>query len=429
MNGRTPVLIALAVSLALLCCGWQVGDSFAAENRGHAAPANLLPKELKDIAVRDNFIPSTKKAAGVIQSVIAHVVVARGDLRQAYYAADGDRLFEQDVVFTLKDSKCRIKLLNDDIITMGDNSRLAVTEMTGDRKTPEKKSVLALARGKAMFYAIRLFNHKSATMNVVSPTAVTGVRGTKFGIEVTVANEKAAVARPLLLADASADWARHLILAQGAPPPGVTTVVHGFEGTVAVTSTVDGRTQTVGAGQTVSTTPQGIGALIPTPPQVSQSFQAATNVPPPQGAGGTGGAGGGQTQGGAGGTGGTTSTSTTSTTTTTTTTTADASTPPVVDTSNVTQTQSTTQTEQAATQVDPVTDPKTNASGGHTGYFAGILTNLSTAGVQDVYVSRNRYDGDASVWGRGLLNSLDYLRVEGGGKFGNPTLKWAELFG
>jgi len=44
-------------------------------------------------------------------------------------------------------------------------------------------------------------------------------------------------------------------------------------------------------------------------------------------------------------------------------------------------------------------------------------------------VSRNRYDGDTSVWGRGLLNSLDYLRVEGGGKFGNPTLKWAELFG
>jgi len=201
---------------------------------------------------------------------------------------------------------------------------------------------------------------------------------------------------------------------------------------VAVTSTVDGRTQTVGAGQTISTTPQGIGALIPTPPQVSQSFQAATNVPPPQGASGAGGSGGtsgGQTQGGAGGTGGATSTSTTSTTTTTTTTTADASTPPVVDTSSVTQTQITTQTEQAAKQVDPVTDPKTNASGGHTGYFAGILTNLSTVGVQDVYVSRNRYDGDTSVWGRGLLNALDYLRVEGGGMFGNPTLKWAELFG
>ncbi len=423
MNRRMPVLIVLAASLALLCCAWQVADAFAAESRGHAVPASLLPRELKNVDVKDHFVPAGTKAVGVIQSVIAHVVVARRDLGQAYYAADGDRLFEQDVVFTLKDSKCRIKLANDDIITVGDNSRLAVNEMTGDRKTPEKKSVLELARGKAMFYAIRLLNHKSATMNVVSPTAVTGVRGTKFGIEVTVTNETAAAARPILLADASADWGRHLILAQAAPLPGVTTVVHGFEGTVVVTSTVDGRTQTVGAGQTLSTTPQGIGALIPTPPQVSQSFQSATNVPPPQGAGGAGGTSGGQTggqsQGTAGGTGTTTATTTTSTETS----------PPLVDTSSVTQTQSTSQTEQAATQTDPVTDPKTNASGGHTGYFAGILTNLSTAGIQDVYVSRNRYDGDGSVWGRGLKNSLDYLRVEGGGKFGNPTLKWAELLG
>ncbi len=423
MNRRTPAFIILAVSLTLLCCGWQVGESVAAENRGHAAPANLLPKELKDVAVRDYFIPAGTKAAGVIQSAVAHVVVARGDLSQAYYAADGDKLFEQDVVFTLKDSKCRIKLGNDDIITLGDNTRLAVKEMTGDRKTSEKKSVLALVRGKAMFYAIRLFNHKSATMNVVSPTAVTGVRGTKFGVEVTLMNETTAAARPLLLADASAGWARHLILAQGGPAPQATTVVHGFEGTVAVTSTVDGRTQTVGAGQTISTTPQGIGALIPTPPQVSQSFQAATNVPPPQGASGagdSGGTSGGQTQGTTGGT---------TTTATTTTTAAGDAPPPVVDTSNVTQTQSTTQTEQAATQTDPVTDPKTNASGDHTGYFAGILTNLSTGGFQDVYVSRNRYNGDGSVWGRGLLSSLDYLRVEGGGQFGNPILKWVELFG
>ena len=412
MNRRTPILAALALSLMLLCSGWPAGtgNAFAAENRGLAAPSNLLPAELRSVAVQDRFLPGGTREAGVIQTAVAHVIVARGDLSQAYYAASGDRLFEQDVVFTLADSKCRIKLLNEDIITLADNARLGLKEAAGSRGTAEKKSVLALARGKAMFYAIRLFNHRQAEMTVESPTAVTGVRGTKFGVEVRLDSAAARAARPLLLADASANWARHLILAQAGlpPPPQVTTVVHGFEGTVAVTSTVDGTTQTVGAGQTLSTTPQGMGDLIPTPPGVAQSFQAATNVQPP-GAGGAQGS-----QGGAA----PPPTSAVPTTTA-----------PVADTANIIQQQTTSQTEQAI-QKDPVADPGTNASGSHVGYFAGILSKFSSDSVtmEEAFVSRNRYNGDGNIWGRGLKNpGTDFLRVDGGGGFQNPVLKWAEF--
>ena len=418
MNRRIPAALIVVLTLLLLC-GWGASVGLAAENRGHAAPANLIPKELKDVSVKDTFIPAATKEAGVIQTVQAYVVVARGDLSQAYFAANGDKLYEQDVIFTLKDSRCRIKLLNDDVVTIGDNSRLAVKEVAGNRETPEKKSVMSLVKGKAMFYAIRLLNHKSLNMTVESPTAVAGVRGTKFGMEIIEENGNVSAGLPLLLADNSPDWGRHLILAQAGRLPVITTAVHGFDGTVAVTSTATGATTTVGAGQSITTTPQGMGSLMPTPPQVSQRFQSVTNVPPPGGGGGTsGGTGGGQ--GGLG--------------TAPANTAGAAQTPvttlPVIDNSNVIQNQNTTTIEQQAKPVDTVTDPMRNAAGTITkaGYFTGLLTNQTAGTLQEVFISQYRYDMDSAVWARGLdATDKDFIRVDGGGKFGNPYLKWIDF--
>jgi hypothetical protein len=361
------------------------------------------------------------------------VVVAHGDLRQAYFAASGDKLYERDIVFTLKASKCRVKLLNNDIITMGDRTRIAIKEVGGGTNKTEKKTNLSMAQGKAMFYAIRVLSQKSAAMTVESPTTVAGVRGTKFGMEVAIEGENNTAARPLLLADAASDWGRHLILAQAPPPPNITTTVHGFDGIVTVTSTVDGRTQNVGAGQTVSATPQGIGALMPTPPQVAQRFQAATDVPPPGG--------------GASGSPSSSSSSSGSSGTTSgnapdqkqaadNTGTSNTNNP---DTSNITQQQNINKEEQAAkieTAKDPVTDPKTNATETSTtrsryGYFAGMLSNITNGTLAEVFSSRNRYDSNSDIWARGTKDpGNDYTRAQGNSGLSNSaTLKWVMFDG
>ncbi len=439
-NHRKHILCMVLV--CFIVCGGMLYDAAAAANRGYAAPANALPKDLKGVTVKDYFIPANVREVGSLQTVMAHVVVARGDLSQAYFAAGGDKLYEKDIIFTLKDSKCRIKLHNDDIITLGDNTRLAVKEATGSRDTPEKKSAMALARGKAMFYAIRLLKHKGLSMTVESPTATAGVRGTKFGMEVTVEEEKTVGALPLLLADSSENWGRHLILAQQMPPPSilgrVTTTVHGFDGTVAVTSAVTGGTTTVGAGQTLSSSGQGLGSLIPTPPQVSQRFQSQTNVPPPAG----GSTGGGQTAGGGSGsgtgTGGGTGQGTSGTgssqglaggTNTTQTTT--------IDLSSLTQTQLTQKVDEAkSSPVDSVTDPKTNASSGsnyNVGYFASMLTDVSGGRLGGVFVSQNRYNGDTNIWARSVTApDTDFMRAQGnsGQQFSStPYLKFVSTGG
>ncbi len=407
-------IFTLIILVTIIACVGMAGVSLAAENRGRVAPADALPRELKNVSVKDYFLPGKTKEAGVIQTATGHVVVARGDLSQAYFAANGDKLYEQDIVLTLKASKCRVKLLNNDIITLGDHTRITVKEVTGNKNMTEKKSDLSMARGKAMFYAIRLLSQKGTTMTVGSPTAVAGVRGTKFGMEVTIEGEKTFGALPLLLADASDDWGRHLLLAQANQPPVITTTVHGFDGTVAVTSTVDGRTQNVGPGQTVSSSPLGIGTLMPTPPQVSQRFQAETNVPPPGGGGSDGQSSGGSSSGNAPNA-RTTADGTGAPTTNT------------VDTSSIAQQQNDNILQQQAAAKDPVTDPKTNASGNKVGYFATMLSNLTGGTLMEGFGSRYRYDMNSNIWAEGAKSSTDYTRVlgnSGGGGFGTPTLKW-----
>jgi hypothetical protein len=276
-------IFTLIILVTVIAWGVMASAGSAAENRGHRAPADALPKELKNVSVKDYFLPGNTREAGVIQTAMGHVVVARGDLSQAYFAANGDKLHEEDIVLTLKASKCRLKLLNNDIVTLGDHTRITVREVSGKRNASGKKTSLSMSRGRAMFYAMHLLSdNKGTTMTVESPTSVTDVRGAKFGMEVTKEGERTIEILPVIIADNSSDWGR-LLLTKADPRPGFTTTVHGFDGMVTVTSTVDGRTQNVGAGLSVSASIQGIGAPTPTPPLVSLSFKSATNVPPPSG--------------------------------------------------------------------------------------------------------------------------------------------------
>jgi hypothetical protein len=195
-------------------------------------------------------------------------------MRQAYYAAPGDLLYEKDVLFTLKESRCRFKLHNEDTADMGENARIGITSSDDDRNTREKRSAFDIARGKAMFLTIRLFRHKGSSMTVSTPTAVAGVRGTKFGVEIVELGGTRSASLPLLFADASDAGFRHL--AQATTPPLFETNVYTFEGVVDVTSRITGQTSKLGAGQGINAGPGGLGNLFPMTPDIYRKFQADT---------------------------------------------------------------------------------------------------------------------------------------------------------
>ena len=316
----------------------------AAPNRGLAVPNDNLPAELKGVTVQDSYTGSGASVVGEIQSVVGHVVVFREDKQYAYFAAPKDKLFERDVVYTLKASRCRFQLLSSDIATLSENTRIMIKTYINNRSTGVKSTSFVMKKGKAMFYALRLFMYKGSSMEVETPTAVSGVRGTKWGVEVIEDKESASL--PILVADSS-DLGAFRQLAQANTGGGGSTIIHSFEGAVFVTGIAGGPTIILQGGQSINVGGAGLGNLYQTPPGTLQGFQ-----------------GGGEGGSGSGGDGGTGDGSLESQTL-------------ILDISSIIQGQS------QSPQTRPVKKE---------GYYVGMLTNLSAVIYAATYISKSLQD-------------------------------------
>lgn len=250
-------------------------------NAGAQQQPTALPEALKGMDISENFVDSGSEAIGQIQTVTGQVIVYHQDNNRAYYASGGDTLFKQDVVYTLADSRCRIKFTTEDIVTMGDNTRIGIESYLDSPETGEKRSVIRILKGKAMFYMLKLFKYKIIDTAVNTPTAIIGVRGTQFGTEVRPIADLKASADPLYLADASGsvDW-----LSQAPPArPETETIVHCFEGVVEVFSPSDQISKMLREGQSLDVSSVGVGTIRRTEPQVARAFKMQTEAPAPEG--------------------------------------------------------------------------------------------------------------------------------------------------
>lgn len=277
---KQKILVTL---LVLACSLIAIQPAFpqptATEGRGNAALREALPEALQDIEVKDVYIDSHAQHAGFIRTVVGHVVVLHQDNGQAFFAAAGDAIFRHDTIFTLADSRCRLKFTTEDVVTMGDNARLGLEEYIDNRTLKKKTSFFSMLRGKAMFYAVRLFKYRTSAVSVRTPTAVLGVRGTKFGVEVIKEGDKIASSRPIYLAAAPGKGLQHLF-AQ-APPGNVVTVAHCFTGAIDMTAIADNTTQTLHENESRTAGSERGEDVRPTPPDVARQFESATKAPDP----------------------------------------------------------------------------------------------------------------------------------------------------
>ncbi len=126
---------------------------------------------------------------------------------------------------------------------------------------------MSVLKGKAMFYAMRLFGHQKRDVTVKTPTAVAGVRGTKFGIHVYWDNESAGRQTGVRVAAAGGDTAMRI--ARYGDPDQTFTDCFSDDGVL----DVNGRTVTPGnmyRGRD--------GAVVPTPPGFVRAFESETAV-------------------------------------------------------------------------------------------------------------------------------------------------------
>jgi hypothetical protein len=237
----------------------------AQTNRGVSVPPERLPKELRDLSPRDYFVQSAQEKVGVIHALEGKVIVIHETTGEAYFAMAGDPVHEKDTLITLSDSKCRIRFVDEDLVTMAPETRFSVEDFEDQREEGRKRSLFKMIKGKAMFYAMRLFRYKDTRFTVATPTNTIGVRGTKFGAHVYYLNEGTAD-RGVRVADIRGGIAPYL--AQAATG-------RSFTDCFSEDGVLDVDGQTVAPGQMFS---GRTGQVIPTPPEVIRSFQQETEI-------------------------------------------------------------------------------------------------------------------------------------------------------
>lgn len=193
---RYPLRFFPVILLVVLCSLPMLQGTVTA-----ALATDALPDDMQDLQIQKQYVPSSFKRAGTIHSLDGDVVVVHRSTQEAYQGTEGDPIHENDEFYTLPDSRCRLRFTNEDVVSLAPETRFSVDEYASDEEKAEKTSFFGMVKGKAMFYAMRLFGTKKKNFHVKTPTAVMGVRGTKFGAHVYWVEEKTAQGRGVQVAD------------------------------------------------------------------------------------------------------------------------------------------------------------------------------------------------------------------------------------
>ncbi|MDY6970911.1 MAG: FecR family protein [Thermodesulfobacteriota bacterium] len=229
-----------------------------------------LPSSLKALDIKDHFIPVTGFAkAGVIHALVGNVVIVHRSTGAAYFGRVGDYIYENDSINSLAASRCRIKLFNDDIVTMAPESEFSVDLYQDHRKRGKKNSIFGMLKGKVRFYALRLLRYKETRFEVKTPTVVVGVRGTDFGVHVYPADEGDVVQRGLRVADKGSGMDMFLSDPDSRQSGKVYTDCFSEDGYLDVNGKI------VGPGQLFM---GKTGSVIQTPPEYVRAFNADIEI-------------------------------------------------------------------------------------------------------------------------------------------------------
>jgi hypothetical protein len=239
MRGCRTTLIAL---VALLCCGFL--DPFLPRPLARDQ-AKDLPEELRHMQISDRPVRSDAPEVGEVVSIEgwAGLVILHKKQGAAYWGREKDPVFQEDAVYSLKDSRARLEFRDKSVTMLSPESRLDISEVVLSLLEGEKRASFELLKGKAIFYALPLFGYRETKLQVKTPTAMIGVRGTKFGVEVGARQGR----------------------------QDVVTRVYVFDGAVDVTGLADGRKQTLRQNETVEADGRGLGE-VRLDPEKTRSF-------------------------------------------------------------------------------------------------------------------------------------------------------------
>jgi hypothetical protein len=119
-------------------------------------------------------------AVGHFTQVEGNVDLLKGGKLPGVPVKAQDGVEQGDVIRTKANSKAQIKLLDDSILTIAPDSRVAITEFMYDPARNERRATLRLLKGLTHTVVTRILQVQEPDFLMQTVTAIVGVRGTEW---------------------------------------------------------------------------------------------------------------------------------------------------------------------------------------------------------------------------------------------------------
>ncbi|HEX9742855.1 MAG TPA: FecR family protein [Nitrospiraceae bacterium] len=117
---------------------------------------------------------------GVFTAVEGKVSVQHAQSAEALAAKQSDTVLFRDLIETQKESRTKALLNDDSILTVGEHSRVEITEHIYDPNRGVRSVVVNLVQGKVRALVGKIFEGSGSKFEIHTPTAVAAARGTYF---------------------------------------------------------------------------------------------------------------------------------------------------------------------------------------------------------------------------------------------------------
>ncbi len=125
---------------------------------------------------------ASSPAAGMVKNAKGSVTLERGGKVQPL--APGAVVMGSDRIVTGADGSAGITLRDDTLLSVGPNSRVSLDKFVFDEVTHEGEMSASVKRGTMAVISGKLAKKSPTAVKFVTPSAILGVRGTEFVIDV-----------------------------------------------------------------------------------------------------------------------------------------------------------------------------------------------------------------------------------------------------
>ena len=119
---------------------------------------------------------SQGNAIGNVETVIGEVTVVRDGAKILLEA--GDPVFQGDIIETETAGSAKLRFIDETLFSISEEARLALDKMVFDPETAEGETILSMLKGGFLFISGQIAKTDPSDMQVVTPVATIGIRGT-----------------------------------------------------------------------------------------------------------------------------------------------------------------------------------------------------------------------------------------------------------